>query len=180
MLQRLTEQAVEVSGRHHWQTGALGRAHFTVRALEGYRAVVRDDDPDVRRYRTALRRAARRTSPVRLHLTGLALAPGSVMACAEPVDQQAFGLMSTLAEELGPDAWFERPFGTRDIWYVNLLHFTGPIADPVRLVRWVGDRRDVDVGEVTLDTVSLVRFDLVAAGPPGMRPVDLSTFRLTA
>jgi hypothetical protein len=179
LLDELTSEAARVAGPHHWRTAAGGRAHFTVRALEGHRSVVPDDDPAAARYLCAMERTAARCSNVALRLTGLVLTPGTVMACAEPVDDHAFAVMDVLEDELGEDAWFELPFGRRDIWYVNLLHFTGPVTDVPGLVRWVDERRRLDLGQTVLDRLGLVRFELSGDDVPGMRPVTLHDRQLT-
>lgn len=178
-LDALTEEAAHVAGTHHWRSAADGRAHFTVRALEGHRSQVPDDDPAVARYLVAMERTATRCSSIALRLTGLVLTPGTVMACAEPADDQAFAVMDQLEDELGDDAWFEKRFGPRDIWYVNLLHFTGPVTDGPALVRWVEARRQLDLGETVLNTLSLARFELGGGDVPGMRPVTLHERRLS-
>ncbi|TDD44476.1 hypothetical protein E1263_40645 [Kribbella antibiotica] len=170
-LDDLTAEAAELAGPGHWQTGQLGSAHFTVRALEGYRAVIPPDDPAVPRYLSALKRAG--SGPFRIRVTGLTLTPGSVMASAEPVDEAADAFMDRFAEELGPDGWFERPHGRRDIWYSNLLHFTGDIPEPAKLIEWVADRRRLDPVEVVVPAAELVRFRLMGGERPHMRPVRL-------
>ena len=170
-LDDLTAEAAELAGPGHWQTGQLGSAHFTVRALEGYRAEVPLDDPAVARYLSAMERAG--GGPFRISVTGLTLTPGSVMASAEPVDQAADEFMDRFAEELGPDGWFERPHGRRDIWYVNLLHFTGDIPEPAKLIDWVTERRAMQPVEVAVESAELVRFRLVGGERPHMRPERL-------
>ncbi|MFC9689430.1 hypothetical protein ACFTSF_12875 [Kribbella sp. NPDC056951] len=170
-LDALTAEAAEIAGAWHWQTGQLGSAHFTVRALEGYRSEVPVGDPACGRYLRAMARTA--GGPFRMRVTGLTLTPGSVMACAEPVDPAADAFMDDLAVELGADAWFEQPHGRRDIWYVNLLHFTGEIVDPGKLIDWVAERRTAAVGELSIPAAALVRFQLVGGERPHMRPVGL-------
>ncbi|GAA0580432.1 hypothetical protein HPO96_20095 [Kribbella sandramycini] len=179
LLDALTIQASLLAGRHHWQTGQLGSAHLTVRALEGFRAEVPDDDPAVARYEAAVRRAGQAlaaSTPFRFAVTGLTLTPGSVMASAFPIGPAADEFMDRLALALGPDDWFERPHGRRDIWYLNLLHFTGDIIDPRGLVKWVGDRRTRDVGELSIAAPELVRFRLVDGVRPAMRPEPVGRY----
>ena len=175
-LDALTTEAAELAGPGHWQTGQLGSAHLTVRALEGYRAVIASDDPAIERYHSALQRAA--AGPTRFRVTGLTLTPGSVMASAISLDAEADAFLDRLTTELGPDDWFERSHGRRDIWYLNLLHFTTEIADPEGLVEWVRNHRSTTAGEVTVPSPELVRFHHCPAGPrPLMRPQVLKGVR---
>jgi hypothetical protein len=174
-LDALTTEAAELAGPDHWHTGQLGSAHLTVRALETYRAYVDPSEPAIQRYQSALERAAKDTGPARIQVTGLTLTPGSVMASAVPLDPQADLLMDRLATELGPDAWFELPHGRRDIWYLNLVHFTGDIPNPERLIDWVAARRSTYLGEATISTAELVRFHHAPTPPrPYMRPEVLA------
>jgi hypothetical protein len=180
-LDRLTTEAADLAGGHlsgpdggaggHWQTGQLGSAHLTVRALEYYRPTINPDEPVIKRYQSAMERAAAAAGPARVEVIGLTLTPGTVMAAAQPLDDQADLFMDQLRFELGPDAWHELPHGRRDIWYLNLLHFTATIPDPTRLIDWVQARRTTGFGEVTIDTAELVRFWHTPAGSrPHMRP----------
>lgn len=148
-------QAEAYAGPGHFRTGTADAVHFTVRALELYRETV--DDQAVRRYAEALGRAARGVGPIALDLVGLTLAPGSVMVCAQPVDDHADRLAQRLREELGDDAWREAGC-ERDIWYASILHFAADIAAPSELVEWVAQRRDLDLGRTVTNTAELVRF----------------------
>jgi len=168
-LDALTAEAAGIAGAWHWQTGQLGSAHFTVRALEGYRSEVPVGDPACARYLQAIARTA--GGPFRMRVTGLTLTPGSVMACAEPVDSAADAFMDELTVQLGEDAWFEQ--GRRDIWYVNLLHFTGDIPEPAKLIDWVAEQRTMEPVEVVVAAAELVRFRLAGGERPHMRPVAL-------
>lgn len=170
-LDEITRELTEIAGPRHFLTGTQDYVHFTVRALERYRAAIAPDDPFVRRCATAMAAAARRCLPVRLRVTGLTLTAGTVMACAEPLDGEAWHFMSVLGEELAEDGWFEAGF-RRDIWYLNLLHFAADLADPVALVEYVAARRAFDLGECVTDWSYLVRFEHVPN--TGMRPVLLS------
>ena len=42
----------------------------------------------------------------------------------------------TLGHELRPNAYREGILSPRDLWYVSLLHFRGPIEHPKDLVAW--------------------------------------------
>jgi len=174
-LERRMTQAEAYAGAGHFRTGTADSVHFTVRALERFRQTV--DDEAVRRYAGALRRAARDIGPIALDLVGLTLAPGSVMVCAQPVDDHAGRLMQRLGEELGDDAWREAGF-ERDIWYASILHFAANIARPSGLVEWVAQRRVLDLGRTVTDTAELVRFHY-ENGPAGrlMRPQVLASAR---
>ncbi|WP_199853131.1 hypothetical protein [Plantactinospora sp. BC1] len=156
-LAAVTAEALAVAGPDHWPTGTPEAAHFTVRALEAHRSGVRAGDPLVRRASSALRRAAAACRPVRLVLRGLTLTPSGVMACGYPVDPAADEFAARLGGELGADAWFEADF-TRDIWYATLVHFTGPLRDPVGLVDWVAASRGLHLGDVVVGAAELLRF----------------------
>jgi hypothetical protein len=163
LLERTMIQAEAYAGAGHFRTGTADSVHFTVRALERYRQTV--DEQAVGRYAGAMRRAVRDVGPIALDLVGLTLAPGSVMVCAQPVDDHADRLMQRLGEELGDDTWREAGFA-RDIWYASILHFAADITRPDELVEWVAQRRDRDLGRAVTDTAELVRFHY-EAGPPG-------------
>lgn len=162
-LDALTTEAAALAGPDHWQTGQLGSAHLTVRALEPRRDVIPPDDPTLARYQSALHRATAATTwPVRFQVTGLTLTPGTVMACAEPLGPELFS--ARLTTELGPDASHETK--PRDIWYLNLLHFTTDITSPQGLIDWAAARRHTVVGTTTIAAPELVR----AEYHPGPRP----------
>jgi len=164
-LDALTTDAAALAGPGHWETGQLGSAHLTVRALEPRRDVIPPGDPTLTRYQSALHRATKASTwPVRFQVTGLTLTPGTVMACAKPLDPFLFS--SRLTTELGPDAWYEPE--PRDIWYLNLLHFTTDIAKPDELIDWVAARRHLAVGTTTIAAPELVRADHHAGPRPHM------------
>lgn len=173
-LDALTAEAATLAGPGHWQTGQLGSVHLTVRALEYYRHTVDPDEPVIKRYQSAMERAATVVGPARIEVTGLTLTAGSVMAAAVPLDAQADLFMDNLRYELGPDNWLELPHGRRDIWYLNLLHFTTDIPDPKRLIEWVQAHRHTSLGQVTINQTDLIRYRHSPDGPrPHMRPEAL-------
>lgn len=169
-LDALTAEAAAIAGVH-WQTGQAGSAHLTVRALEFYRPDVDSDEPVIKRYRAAMERAASTVGPARIEVTGLTLTAGTVMASAVPLDDQADLFMDRLKDKLADDAWHELGYGRRDIWYLNLLHFTTGIPSPEALIDWVREHRSVSLGEATIRAAELVRFRHAPDGPrPLMRP----------
>ncbi|QNE19207.1 hypothetical protein F1D05_16415 [Kribbella qitaiheensis] len=178
-LDALTRVAADLAGPRHWHTGRPGSAHLTVRALELYRPTVEPTEPVVQRYQAAMSRAAADCGPARIEVVGLTLTAGTVMAAAVSADDQADLFLDRLAEELGPDGWLEVPFGRRDIWYFNLLHFTGDIRRPGTLIDWVAAHRDHHIGDETIPAAELVRFHH-SPGPerPFMRPEVLARISL--
>ena len=168
LLDEITAEAAALAGPDHWQTGQAGSAHLTVRALETYRSEVECTEPVIQRYQAAMHRAAAQTGPAQLEVTGLTLTAGTVMACAVPLDDQADKFLDRLAFELGPDAWFEQPHGRRDIWYLNLLHFTTDIPSPTRLINWITSHRTTLIGRTTIPTAELVRFHHTPSAPPAL------------
>jgi hypothetical protein len=178
-LDALTLEVASIAGPGHLHTGRLGSAHLTIRALERYREVVDPVEPVIQRYATALRTAAGQVGPARFDLTGLILTRGTVMACAHSLDDAADHLQKLYAEALGPDGWLEGD-EQRDIWYVNLLHFAGPIPSPTALIDWVTTHRDLPLGELTVPTTELVRFRHEDGPRPYRRPETLVTVPLGA
>lgn len=51
-----------------------------------------------------------------------------------------------------PDLEADRP---RTLWYVSLVHFTGPVADPERLAAWCDRHAGTDVGTAELPAVEV-------------------------
>jgi hypothetical protein len=157
---RLERAMVEVeglAGPGHFRTGLAGSVHFTVRVLESYKKAGDEDEEATQRYAEAMSNAAEGVDGIDLDLVGLTLAPGSVMACAYPVDGSADRFADLLKDRLGHDGWREDGF-TRKIWYTNILHFAADIAQPAALVEWVAQRRRLDLGRVKIETAELVRF----------------------
>jgi aminoglycoside phosphotransferase (APT) family kinase protein len=177
-LDDVTREAAAIAGLGHWQTGQVGSAHLTVRALETYRPIVDPTEPVIQRYQSAMERAA--AGPARFEVTGLTLTAGSVMASAVALDAQADLFLDQFATELGPDAWFEHPHGRRDIWYLNLLHFTSDIPDPENLITWVKAHRSASLGQTSIELAELVRFHhSVGKTRPFMRPEILGQVKLS-
>lgn len=132
-LQDWTDGVMEIAGTTHWSTGSREAAHITVRTLAARRSDGLDPSvPD--RWAAAV---ARSVGPNRLSFAAerMLVTPISVMLGLRPTDDEPDRLARSLASELGEDGWFEKD-RVRDIWYVNLVHFTGPVAEPARLVDW--------------------------------------------
>ncbi|WP_405633960.1 hypothetical protein OHB53_00675 [Streptomyces sp. NBC_00056] len=151
----ITREAMSVAGEGHWPTGTADSSHFTLRALEKHRLSVPNGDARVSRYVAALRTAARVIGPVRLTLSGLTLTPGCIMLCAEPSDDAIERLYDAYEDALGEEAWLEADFD-RNIWYSTLVHFTRPLTKPQAVVDWVGERRELALGQVECRHAELV------------------------
>lgn len=91
------------------------------------------------------------------------------MACAEPLDAAADAFSDYVTHELGPDAWHETE--RRDIWYLNLLHFTGDIAAPDALIEWVTEHRSTMLGTAQVEAPELVRSEYRPGSRPHMAPI---------
>lgn len=144
-------------GPGHWATGSSASVHITVRTLEARRSADSDDDL-VARYAKPVGAAAEAVGSARFKLGRVLLSPISVMLALLPVDDTADRLAATLEQALGPDGWFERN-RVRDIWYLNLVHFTGPIADVDRLAQWVDTYDSVQGWQVDANSLEAVRWD---------------------
>ena len=72
-----------------------------------------------------------------MKLERLLITPGGVLALLHPTSPDADEFRTyTLGHELGPNAYREGIRSPRDLWYVSLLHFRGPIEHPKDLVTW--------------------------------------------
>lgn len=174
---RLDEASAAVAalaGPHHWRTGGRGASHLTVADVEPWRGGVTAHDPLVRRCAERLAPVATRLPPARLTVTGLLLAPGGVLARAEPADHATSHLRPAVLAALGDAATVDSSY-RGDRWWCSLLHFTGPIANPRGLVDWVDARTDLDLGPFRGELLELVRYE-----HDGERtvPVPLASFRL--
>lgn len=174
-LDRLTNDARLIAGDAHWATASAGSAHMTMRGLEPYRVPIGDDDPAVARYAQALTTAARNQGAVRFDLCGLLVTPTSVMLRATPGNETVTRMRPALDRALGDDGWYELNY-QRDIWFLNLIHFAGPIARPAELVEWVEDRAGLTVGEIIVACTELVRWEFDGSR---MAPVVLAVAPLT-
>ncbi|MFV2012825.1 MULTISPECIES: hypothetical protein [unclassified Micromonospora] len=156
-LAAVTAEVMGFAGPGHWPTGAPEAVHFTVRAVEDHRRDLAAGDPLAGRSAAALGRAATACRPVRFRLGGVTLTPSGVMVCAFPLDGAADEFADRLGVELGSDGWFEDSYH-RDIWYATLVHFTDEVRDGQGLVDWVARRRNLRLGEATIDRADLLRF----------------------
>lgn len=159
-------------GEGHLLTGRDDAVHITVRALETHRAAASPDDERTPPWIDSLRRAVIGVPPLRFALTGLTLTNGSVMAQVEPLDTWPWVFMQRLGDELGSHGCFEKQGARRNIWYANLLHFAGPIADPEALIASVEAHRDIDGAEFAIEAPSWC-----ASGTPGPGASSSSAWR---
>jgi hypothetical protein len=173
-LDELTTTAQSIAGTEQWATASSGAAHITVRGLEPHRVPIPTDDPAVDRYTVALDHATRHAPAARYELRGLLVTPNSVMLRATPCDDGPDRLASALRRELGDDGWFEAEY-QRDIWFLNLVHFAGPVERAAELNAWV-EHQSRSIGECTITQADLVRWEF---GGTRMVPVLLASMPLT-
>jgi hypothetical protein len=171
-IEQIAVTAAGVVGDGHWIAGAAASSHLTLRGgLERYRTSVPVGDPLVARYAAALRTAAGGIGPIRFAVTGLTLTPTSVMACAIPADAAADDLAAAFGAALTADG-LQQAGSTPDIWYLNLVYFTGPVRDAADLIDWVAARRAAAVTDVLVTDIQITRWRYTGAG---MRPVVLAS-----
>lgn len=77
------------------------------------------------------------------------------MLCAEPSGDAIERLYDAYEDALGEDGWLEADFD-RNIWYSTLVHFTRPLTNPQAVVDWVGERRELSLGQVECPQAELV------------------------
>jgi hypothetical protein len=165
-------EAAAVAGGEHWLAGAARSSHLTLRrGLEPYRSLVPLGDPRVARYAAAMRTAVGGVRSLRFAVTGLTLTPISVMACAAAADAAPDNLAQDLTAALSAEGC---GYAGRapDVWYVNLVYFTGPVRDPHGLVEWVAARRVAKVTDLLVEDIQLVRWRHIG---DGMIPVVLAS-----
>jgi hypothetical protein len=133
-IQEWTDEVMRFTGPDHWSTCSAASAHITGRIL-GPRRSATPDAALVHRYAAGITRAADGKS-LAFKAMRILITPISVMLGLEPTGDQPSRLAKALGDALGSDGWFERD-RVRDIWYVNLVHFSGPVASPPDLVDWV-------------------------------------------
>ncbi len=122
------------------------------------------------RYAAALRAAARFTDSVRFTVTGLILTPVSVMARAVPADAAADNVAAAFSAALQAEGCHDAG-SAPDLWYVNLVYFTGPVRAADELVDWTESRQQLKVANVRVTEMQIVRWEYTATG---MVPITLS------
>ena len=127
-------------------------------------------DPLVARYAAALRMAVPDIGPIRFTINGLTLTPISVMASAAPADGAADELAAAFGASLLAEGCSDAGI-TPDIWYVNLVYFTGPIRDPPQLMAWVAARRRMKITDLQVTGIQIVRWEYTGTG---MVPIVLA------
>jgi hypothetical protein len=96
------------------------------------------------------------------------------MACAIPADAAADDLSTAFDAALQTEGCHDA--GCKpDLWYVNLVYFTGPVRAPDELVSWTDTRRKMKVVDLRVTEMQIVRWQHAAAG---MTPIPLATATL--
>ncbi|MCK2214930.1 hypothetical protein MF672_014210 [Actinomadura sp. ATCC 31491] len=157
---RLSALAATLPAPGHWVHGGPS-LHVTFRSLEPYREHVPEDDPLRRAYAGALAEAAAGLRPARLRLRGVSPHPGGVLVHGRPEDDTLDLLGKRFAGALASRGVRDLDHGRRrDLWYVSLAHFAGPVRDPAAVVAWCDAHADADLGTAELDSAEIVRFTL--------------------
>jgi len=159
----LVKSVGAAAGDGHWahRTNSL---HFTLRALESYRSSIPAGDARRTAYQEALTAAAENMPFARVELRGVRPHPAGVVAVGHPLDGVLATVQSQFTEELrnrdaaGFETW------VRDRWYVSLLHFAGPVANPARVARWCDERRNLRIGVVALNHAEVIRWHFTGDG----------------
>lgn len=170
----LATEAAGLAGPGQWVTGARDSSHLTVTYLERTHRAVGRGDPRVRRFVDVVRRVAAGTPTLRWHLVGLAVADRGILALAEPADPAPDAFRGAVLRELGELGAAEACY-RRSVWWVTLLHFAAPVADPVGLAAWV-ERRRRPLGPVQAAAGEVVRYEYDGARTV---PVPLACAALT-
>jgi len=171
VIEQVAKAAAGIVGQDHWLAGAVSSSHLSLRRhLEPYRRPVLPADPLVARYAAALRMAVQGIGPIRFTINGLTLTPISVMASAAPADGAADELAAAFGAALAAEGCSDAG-STPDMWYANLVYFTGPIRDPRHLVAWVAARRQMEITELQVTGIQIVRWDYTGTG---MVPIVLA------
>ncbi|MEW9554510.1 hypothetical protein [Nonomuraea sp. NPDC050783] len=160
VVERLTALAATVDAPGHWVHGGA-TLHITFRSLEPYRADIPADDPLRRTYAEVLAEAAAGLPPARLRLRGVSPHPGGVLVHGRPRDGTLEALRERFARGLESRGVRDLDHGRRrDLWYVSLVHFAGPLRDPGRIVAWCDAHAGADFGTAELASAEIVRFAL--------------------
>jgi hypothetical protein len=174
-IERVAREAAAVVGANHWLAGAAGSSHVSLRRrLEPRRRPILAGDPLVSRYAVALRAAARSTGSVRFRVTGLVLTPVSVMARAVPADASADDLAAAFSAALHAEGCHDAG-SVPGLWYVNLVYFTARVRAADELVGWTESRQDVDVADLRVTEMQIVRWEHAATG---MIPIAIASATL--
>lgn len=161
VVERLRSVAASIAhmiGPGHWVHGKES-LHTTLRSFEPYSTRDMDDDLRVGAYADAVAEACDGFAPVSLTLQGVAPHSGGIMMVGKEEPQGLPLLQQRLAAALqARDVVDDEADFTRDLWYVQLVHFAGPVHDPTALVKWGDERREEVFGTCIYNEVEIVRW----------------------
>ncbi|MEV1167952.1 hypothetical protein [Nonomuraea sp. NPDC049784] len=164
VLDRLAALTGTIEAPGHWVHGRR-TLHVTLRSLEPYRDRIPAGDLLRRAYGEALAEAAAGLAPARVRLAGVSPHAGGVLVCGHPEDDTLVTLSKRFAHAMECRGVRHLEQGrVRDRWYVSLVHFAAPLADPLRIVEWCDAHADVDLGTAELDAAEIVQFVLTGTG----------------
>ncbi|WP_336208540.1 hypothetical protein [Nonomuraea sp. LPB2021202275-12-8] len=160
----LARSAGGAAGPGHWVHGG-DTLHLTLRSLENYRQSIPPGDPLRTAYAAALGEAAEGLPPARVLLRGVSPHAGGVLARGHPEDDTLVSLQKRFAHALASRGLHHFESGmVRDVWYVSLLHFAAPVADPRPLAAWCDEHAGTPVGVAEMPAVELAQAVHLGAG----------------
>ncbi len=136
--------------------------HVTVRAIEGFRGPVDDDDPALATYAAAIRDVVARTAPIAVRLDGLAAAPNGIVVrgrCGTAMRTLRDALHARLAPlaTTPPGPEMDRADLRRTV-HATLAVYGGPVARADDVAAFVRSHRTTPFGAFVADALWLVSY----------------------
>lgn len=159
MLDTLTafaQQIAAVAGPGQWAHGP-DLLHVSLRSLAQYQEDIAATDPQIAAYAAALNEAADDTPPILASVRTVNPHPHGIGVHVHPHGPALDQLYQRLNKTLHARGLGEYEYWTRDMWYINIVHFAGPVEVDA-LLAWSDPHRDLEFGTTTLDAAELVRY----------------------
>jgi len=171
-LAELGRHVAALAGEGHWTHGR-DLLHVSLRSLAPYREHV--SATVISEHAAALDDAVGDMAPISASVRTVNPHSGGVGVHVHPHGRALDDLYVRLGRALGSRGLGGYEYWTRDLWYVNLVHFAGPVTVGA-LLAWTDAHRDLEIGTTTLTAAELVRFRYTGSG---MRAETLHLTRFT-